>query len=293
MLRSMTGFGRAQGQVSGVEYGVEVRSANNRYQKISTKLPEALFHMEADVEMLIRTRVSRGTVTLTVHMKPSDDRAAYKVNTAAVAAYVDQLKALQVEANPMLRIDLGALLHLPGVCQEPDLEDVVEETREGLMELIGRALDGLVGMRECEGRGLQEDLLKNCDIVSKGVAKVAARAPEAIKDYQQRLAARVEELTRGTDVAIDPHALATEVAIFAERSDIAEEVARLNLHIEQFRQNVDGDGPAGRKLDFIAQELLREANTIASKSNDTETAREAVEIKTAIDRIKEQVQNVE
>ena len=206
---------------------------------------------------------------------------------------MDQLKALEVEANPTLRIDLGSLLQLPGVCREPGLEDLGEETREGLMELIGRAMDGLVGMRECEGRGLREDLLKNCDLVTKSVAKVAARAPEAVKDYQRRLTARVEELTRGTDAAADPHALAAEVAIFAERSDISEEVARLKLHLEQFRQNVSGDEPAGRKLDFIAQELLREANTIASKCNDTETACEVVEIKTAIDRIKEQVHNVE
>ena len=293
MLRSMTGFGRAQGQVSGVEYAVEIRSANNRYLKITTKLPDVLLPVEADIEMLVRSRISRGTVMLTVHMTPSGDRAACKVNTAAVASYLDQLKALEVDANPTLRIDLASLLQLPGVCQEPDQQDQCDQTRQGLIELIARAIDGLIGMRQCEGRGIQEDLLKNCDVVTKTVAKVAARSPEAVKDYQRRLAARVEELTRGADVSVDQQALATEVAIFAERSDIAEETARLSMHVAQFRENVSRDEPTGRRLDFIAQEMLREANTIASKCNDTETAREVVEIKTAIDRIKEQVQNVE
>ena len=289
----MTGFGRAQGRISGVEYAVEARSTNNRFLKFATRLPEVLLPTEGDIEKLVRTRIRRGAITLTVHMKPPDDRAACKVNTAAVAAYVDQLKALEVEANPTLRIDLGSLLQLPGVCQEPALEDLGEETQEGLMELIGRAIDSLIEMRQTEGRGLQEDLLKNCDAAAESLAKVAARSPQVVKDYQRRLAARVAELTRGADVAVDQQSLATEVAIFAERSDIAEEVARLSVHLGQFRESVSSNEPAGRKLDFIAQEMLREANTIASKSNDTEIAREVVEIKTAIDRIKEQAQNVE
>ncbi len=289
----MTGFGRAQGRISSVEYAVEARSTNNRYLKFAARLPEVLLPTEGDIEKLVRTRISRGAITLTVHMKPPDDRAACKVNTAAVAAYVDQLKALEVQGNPTLRIDLGSLLQLPGVCQEPTLEDLGEETQEGLMELIGRALDGLIEMRQREGRGVQEDLLKNCDAAAESLAKVAARSPQVVKDYQQRLAAWVAELTRGADVAVDQQSLATEVAIFAERSDIAEEVARLSVHLGQFRESVSSDEPAGRKLDFIAQEMLREANTIASKSNDTEIAREVVEIKTAIDRIKEQAQNVE
>jgi len=289
----MTGFGRAQGRISGVEYAVEARSTNNRFLKFATRLPEVLLPTEGDIEKLVRTRIRRGAITLTVHMKPPDDRAACKVNTAAVAAYVDQLKALEVEANPTLRIDLGSLLQLPGVCQEPALEDLDEEPQEGLMDLIGRAIDSLIEMRQTEGRGLQEDLLKNCDAAAESLAKVAARSPQVVKDYQRRLAARVAELTRGADVAVDQQSLATEVAIFAERSDIAEEVARLSVHLGQFRESVSSNEPAGRKLDFIAQEMLREANTIASKSNDTEIAREVVEIKTAIDRTKEQAQNVE
>ena len=161
------------------------------------------------------------------------------------------------------------------------------------MELTGRAMDGLVQMRQSEGLVLQEDLLKNCDVVAASLARVAARSPQVVRDYQRRLATRVEELTCGTDVPVARESLATEVAIFAERSDIAEEIVRLSGHLAQFRQSVSSNEPAGRKLDFIAQEMLREANTIASKSNDAEIAREVVEIKTAIDRIKEQVQNVE
>jgi len=293
MLRSMTGFGRAQGQVCGVEYVVEARSLNNRYFRLITKLPEAFASSEIEIEKLIRGRITRGMVTVVIHMKLPDHRAAGRINTEALAAYVAQLEALEVEANPTLRIDLGSLLQLPGVCDEPALDEVRRQTEPGLMELVGKALDDLEQMRRREGLALQEDLLNNCDHVAEGLERIAARAPQVVKDYQKRLTARVAELTQDGLLNIDQDSLAREVAIFAERSDISEEIARLSGHLEQFRQSIADDEPAGRKLEFIATEMLREANTIAANSSDTEIAREVVEIKTAIDRIKEQVQNAE
>jgi uncharacterized protein (TIGR00255 family) len=293
MLRSMTGFGSAGGSVEGVEYGVEMRSVNNRYLKCMVKLPESWSHAEAEIEKLLRERLQRGTVTLTVRMRVPDEQAACHVNTAALSAYLDQIRVLEVDTNPMLRIDLGSLLLLPGVCEPPSLADLCERTKEGLMALIGQALEALVEMRRQEGGALKADLLGNCSAIESNLEAVRARAPAVVVDYQQRLGQRVTELTRAGQVDIDQDQLAREVAIFAERCDIAEEITRLTGHIEQFRQTVTAPEPTGRKLDFIAQEMLREANTIAAKAGDAEIGRAVVDIKTSIDRIKEQVQNVE
>jgi len=291
MLRSMTGFGIAQGQVEGVEYAVEIRSVNSRYFKASIKLPEAWATAETDFEGILRKRLQRGSVTLTVRMKLPDDQAAYQVNNAVLRRYVEQLQVQQ--PDPMLRVDLGSLLELPGVCEPPPLEELCGRTRGGLEGLIDQALSDLIRMRRAEGRVVRDDLLANCQAIEQNLAGVAQRAPTVVADYRDRLAARVAELTHAGEVSVDADSIAREVAIFAERCDVAEEISRLGGHVEQFRATLGADGPAGRKLDFIAQEMFREANTIASKGSDAHIARCVVEIKTAIDRIKEQAQNVE
>ncbi len=293
MLRSMTGFGSAAAAIDGVEYAVEARSVNNRYFKSVVKLPECFAAAETEVDRRVRSRVQRGTVTLTVRMRVSDDKAAYDVNVEALTRYLDQLRPLEIEANPMLRVDIGALLQLPGVCEPPSYEELVAGTSDRLMKLIDEAIDALVSMREREGGEIGRDLQSNCDEIDRRLQVVGDTAWQVVQSYQQRLADRVADLTAGATVQIDEEHLAREVAVFAERCDVAEEVQRLGAHVAEFRRVMDGPDPAGRKLDFIAQEMLREANTIASKTPDADTARAVVEIKTAIDRIKEQVQNVE
>jgi len=293
MLQSMTGFGSAAGQVESVSYVVEIRSVNNRYLKLSCKLPDFLSAAESEIEALVRQRVRRGTLTLSVQTRLPEDKAAGRLNIAAINSYLDQLRTVDVEGNPMLRVDLAALTALPGVYEPPSLEDLADSTQEGLLELVAQAVEALAAMRVKEGGNLKADLLVNCDEVERNLAAVAEIAPRIVVDYQDRLAARVGELTRAGKVKIDEDLLAREVAIFADRCDIAEEMTRLRAHLEQFRQTADLPEPAGRKLDFIAQEMLREANTIASKANNAEIGRHVVNIKTAIDRIKEQVQNVE
>jgi uncharacterized protein (TIGR00255 family) len=289
----MTGFGSSHGQVDGVEYAVEVRSVNSRYFKAVVKAPEGLSWAEVEIDKVLRKTVTRGNVTVNVSVKVPDDQAAYRVNTVALARYIEQLRALEIDANPTLRIDLGSLMALPGVCQPPALEEALAPTRQGLMDLVAQAVKAMVRMRNEEGKALRTDLLGQCDVILENLHAVADHAPRVVTDYHERLTARVKELTHAGAGAVDPEHLAREVAIFAERCDIAEEIARLRMHVEQFREGVAAKEPAGRKLDFIAQEMLREANTIASKANDTRIARAVVEIKTAVDRIKEQVQNVE
>lgn len=293
MLRSMTGFGSAAGRVEGVNYTVEVRSVNNRYLKLSTKLPDFLAGMESEIETLVRRRIQRGTVNLGVQMRLPQDRAAAVVNTAVLSNYLDQLRSMDIEGNPMLRVDLAALMQLPGVCEPPSLDELVEATRDGLMALVGQALDALTDMRRKEGETLRADLLGNCEEIESKLGTIAEFAPRVVAEYHERLTTRVGELTRAGNVKIDEDMLAREVAIFADRCDIAEELTRLRTHVEQFRNTAGSPEPAGRKCDFIAQEMLREANTIASKANSADIARHVVDIKTAIDRIKEQVQNVE
>jgi len=293
MLRSMTGFGSATGLVEGVEYAIEVRSVNNRYLKSHIKLPEGLFEIESRIEALLRERVRRGSVTMTVRMSFRDERAAPRVNASVLSSYLAQLRPLAEADRELVRIDLGAILALPGVCEPPSSQELLAATGDGLLTLATEAFDRLVAMREKEGRQVEDDLLANCAEVERHLAVVAEAAPKVVLDYQQRLNQRVAELTGAGETPLDGEALAREVAFFAERSDVAEEITRLTGHIEQFRQSVSSQAPTGRKLDFIAQEMLREANTIASKANSGAVARSIVAIKTAIDRIKEQVQNVE
>ncbi len=293
MLRSMTGFGAASGQVQGAEYAVEIRSVNNRYLKIAMRIPESLQSLETKIEQTLRTRLQRGSITLVVRMKLPDDQAAWQVNATALLNYLDQLRPLEVEANPMLRLDLGSLLQLPGVCTPPPPEELVERTAEGLLALIEEATEALMKMRQQEGLIILEDLRANVRIIETKLAGISTRSDEVVQLYHKRLTERVEELVARAQIKIDEESLAREVAIFAERSDIAEEISRLTAHLGEFLRTCQTSEPIGRKLDFVAQEMLREANTIASKASDADIALAVVDIKTAIDRIKEQAANAE
>lgn len=293
MLRSMTGFGSAEGEVDKVRYVVEIRSVNNRYFKAAIKLPEGFAAAEPEIEKLLRDGLSRGTVMLSVRLRVAGEMSAFPVNTEALRRYVEQLRLLAVEADPTLRIDLGTLLQLPGVCEPPEMSKLWQRTRGGMMDLIDQAVGRLQEMRRREGQDIRADVVKNIEAIEQHLAAVAERAPTVARDYCARLAERTRTLTGEAGLQIDEDVLAREVALFAERCDIAEEIARLRGHLEHFRHDLDGGGPVGRKLEFIAQEMLREANTIAAKANDVEISRAVVEMKTAIDRIKEQTQNVE
>ncbi|MDP7637055.1 MAG: YicC/YloC family endoribonuclease [Phycisphaerae bacterium] len=292
MLLSMTGFGAAQGKYDGVEYFVEAHSVNSRYFKASMKLPEVWSSAEAEIEKTLRDRLHRGSVMLSVRMKVSGGQAAYLVNTAAATKYIEQIRAFETHGGPALQIDLAAMLQLPGVCTAPPLDDLRQKTRDELVNLVEEALAGLIDMRKREGRAIEDDLLAQCDQIDSNLSAVTEWAPEVAKDYHRRLSARVTELMQEGKFNIDQEQLAREVAIFADRCDINEELSRLAGHVRQFRQACGQREPMGRKLEFVAQEMLREANTIGSKANDADITRAVVDMKTAIDRIKEQVQNI-
>lgn len=292
MIVSMTGYGAAQREDAGHLYHVELRSVNNRYFKAAIRLSDDFAFMESAIEQQLRRKISRGSISLRLYTRDLSESAAQDINLAAVRHYLSQLRS--VAGEPNLRIDLATLATLPGVCQPQELNDDQRENAEKLVHgLVNEAIDQLVAMRAVEGRALAADLLKNCHTVKANLEAIRARTPVVVDEYRRRLMTRVQQLIAESSVALAESDLLKEVAIYAERSDICEELSRLGSHLDQFAAAVASPEPAGRKLDFITQEMLREANTIGSKAGDVEIARCTIEIKGAIDRLKEQVQNAE
>jgi uncharacterized protein (TIGR00255 family) len=268
-----------------------MRSLNNRYFKTSIKLPEHLQSLETDVEKLLRSHVERGSITFTLRMRNTTAEAAYDINRAALRAYLEDVQAV---GEGQATVDLGTLLALPGVCQPKEFDEDVRQREWHVIERLAlEAIEKLIAMRQREGEALREDLLKHTSGLGEHLDALATLAPTVVEEYHKRLRQRVSNLVGDAQLELDKDALAREVALFAERCDISEEISRVRSHLDQFIALCDSREPAGRKLEFLAQELLREANTIGSKANDSEIARHVVEIKGLIDRLKEQVQNAE
>ncbi|HZN68630.1 MAG TPA: YicC/YloC family endoribonuclease [Tepidisphaeraceae bacterium] len=293
MIVSMTGFGDATSERDGTHYAVEIRSLNNRYFKPIIKLPETISGLEPELESMLREKLGRGSITYILKMRSDSAEAAYHINTQALKSYLEQLQGVK-GLDRLVQIDLASLVQLPGVCQEPrDETDEIEKHGPVVRELTIKAIEKLNGMRRREGQQLFTDLMKHLQVISQNLREIAKRAPFVIDEYHKRLSQRVAQLMSKAELKVNEVDLIKEVAVYAERSDISEEIQRLTSHLEAFEQACRDGEHAGRKLDFITQEMLREANTIASKANDAEVARRVVDIKGSIDRLKEQVQNVE
>ncbi len=290
----MTGFGDASSHVGNVAYSVEVRSVNNKFLKTTIRVPERLASLEPELEQMIRAVVSRGSVTLTVTCSESGEAAAHTVNAAALRRYAEQIAgALGVEVGTL---NLAQLVSLPGVLQPPgDEESRLHTARDAIRPLVNLAMEHLIQMRTREGVALTDDLTGHLDLIGERLSRLQEIAPRVVVDYERRLKARMEALLGEAEVITEPETLVREIAVYAEKTDIAEELARLGEHLRHFKDLLASteERPLGRTLDFLSQELLREANTIASKSPDAEMSRLIVEIKGSIDRIKEQVQNAE
>ena len=294
MINSMTGYGEAQGEVDGISYAVEIKTVNNRYFKTVIKLPELASFLEEDIDKLLRKNISRGTINYTLRLKDVSAGALFEIDEHALKAVVEKLSRAGLSSGINGAIDIGNLLSLPGIIQ-PALPDDkrAEQIKKLVLDISQKALDKLKNMRAIEGGYLEADIKKCCTIIAEDLERIRGRSDIIIQEYAEKLKKRVNELLAHAELKIDEEILAREVAIFADRSDISEEVARLDSHLQQFAQCCNGNDQVGRRLDFISQEMLREANTIASKASDTDTTRYVVDIKCQIDRIKEQVQNVE
>lgn len=294
MIRSMTGFGDASAHEGSVTYGVEVRSVNNKFLKTTIRVPERLASLEPELEQMLRAAVSRGSVTLTITCSDTGEAAAYTVNAGALRRYAEQIAdAAGVGVGDL---NLAGLVTLPGVLQPPgDEEQRLHAARKAVRPLVDLAVGHMVQMRTREGVALTDDLSLHLSFIQTRLDRLTEISPRVIVDYERRLKARMEILLGEADVTTDAGVLVREIAVYAEKTDIAEELARLGEHLRHFHDLIvaTDSRPLGRTMDFLSQELLREANTIASKSPDAEMSRLIVEIKGAIDRIKEQVQNAE
>ncbi len=294
MISSMTGYGDAEGQLDGVTYTVEVRTVNNRYFKANIKLPESVAFLTEAIEKLLRKNLSRGTVNYVLRLRNASANVLFDIDETALQAIMERLSRIASSANINCPIDIGSLLNLPGILEPatPD-ENIAEQIRKTVLEISQEAIEKLKQMRAAEGAALEADLKKHCSAIKQDIERICARSEVVLTRYAEKLKKRVNELLAGAKLKLDEETLAREVAIFAERSDISEEIARLDSHLQQLLQGCQTNSQAGRRLDFISQEMLREANTIASKASDTEITSCVVDIKCRIDRIKEQVQNVE
>lgn len=290
----MTGFGDASGSDTGSVYSVEVRSVNNKFLKISTRIPERLASLEPEIEQVVRAIISRGSVTVTVSCTDTDEGAAQEINIAALRKYAEQVA--ESVGCPVESVQVSGLVTLPGVLGPPaDTESRLHRAREAIIPMVKLSLEHLVAMRTREGIALHDDLEGHLEFIAQRLAKINEFAPGVIADYEKRLKTRMDSLISDSGADIGQSDLIREIAVYAEKTDIAEEISRLGEHLVHFRDLLSDESgrPIGRTMDFLAQELLREANTIASKSPDAQMSRLIVEVKGAIDRIKEQVQNVE
>ena len=296
MLQSMTGFGDAKWEMDGYSFLVEIKSLNNRFLKTSIRLPDALNSLEPEIERIIRKTVSRGSVNYALHMRNMSEEGAFDVNHAAVEKYVLNLNQIATlhSQNKGMTIDLATLLQLPGVCQ---LRTFSPEELEKFLDIVEKltrdALKDLQAMRAQEGEALLQDLQENCDVIRRSLSDLKELSGEVVNHYRRRIQEQVNTMLAEAKLSLNEDQLLKEVALFAERSDINEEMSRLEAHLTHFNKACETGEQSGRRLDFISQEMFREANTIASKSNDARISHHVVDMKVAIDRLREQIQNIE
>ena len=291
-MLSMTGYGKGEYVEGGLELTCEIKTVNNRYLDVSIKAPRVFAAYEDVIRNTVRAKLSRGHADLFISFKDKRERpTALTVDTALALSYVAAAKALQ-EACPELANDvtLSSVLRYPEVLKQEDQQCLDEELKTALNTALNRALDNLNVMRAVEGEKLKADMLSRMATIETLVAEVSQRAPLVAAEYREKLTARVKEYLENAQV--DENRLLTEGAVFTDKSNIDEELTRLRSHIEQFR-SICEEGVVGRKLDFLVQEFNREANTTCSKSNDVTITRVGLALKNEIEKIREQVQNLE
>ena len=292
MARSMTGFGRSEQLLGGKSIAVELKSVNHRYFEFSARLPRGCGFLEDKLKSLVQSRVSRGKTDLTLTLvQVEGENAEVHVNTALAASYLAALRTL-AEANG-LPFDVTAvqLSRMPDVLtlQQKSVDE--EELWQNVRTVAEEALERFLEMRALEGERLRTDVLTRLDTIESLVAKVEELSPRTLENYRARLFQKLSEVL--ADRSVDEGRVLTECAIFADRIAVDEETVRLRSHIAQYRSILEKDEPIGRKLDFLTQELNREANTIGSKAQDVEVAAIVVEIKSELEKIREQIQNIE
>lgn len=294
MIRSMTGYGRSQAVVDTMSITVELKSVNHRYFEFSSRVPRNYGFLDEKLKSYIGSRVSRGKVECYVSVENlEDDEIEILVNHSLAKSYLNALKDLAETNELNLRDDLAmsSLARYNDIFTVHKKEADEEKIWNAVKSVAEVAVDKFIAMRETEGEKLKNDVLSRADLILNKVSVIEERSPETVKEYNDKLLARINEFL--SDVQVDEQRLLTECAIFADKVAVAEETVRLRSHIDQLRLFLDSDEAVGRKTDFLVQEMNREANTIGSKAQDVTIARNVIDIKAEIEKIREQIQNIE
>lgn len=292
MLKSMTGYGRSEQQNGNFGCTVEIRSVNNRYIEIHARLPKHLISLELAIKKLIKSRCSRGSFDLnvTLHSNENGMDQTIKPNLGLAAQYFEAFKEIKDKLNLEGAIKIDAVFGLKDIIKVEPL--ALDDSQESMiLSTVDRALDALSQMRREEGKNLQDDILGRLESVATMTRSLQQRQPLVIQEHQNRLKEKVKTLSDG--IELDPIRLAQEVALMADRCDISEEITRLESHLSQFNALIQSEDPLGRKLEFITQEINREVNTIGSKSADYQISQSVIEIKSLLEKVREQIQNTE
>ncbi len=292
MLKSMTGYGRGESAGAGRAFTVEVQSVNHRYLEARARLPRRLAPLEQRAQQEVQRRFARGRFDLTVSERLTGERPRHlRLDRGLAAAYVDVLRQLQAIAGLRGEVTLDHLAAQRDLLIQDEEEESLDAAWADLQPALAAALETLEAMRVREGRALEAEIVAHLDAVAAGLGAVEARAPRAVRAQKERLQTRLAELLDGRP--LDPGRLEQEVAVLADRGDVTEECARLRSHLGQFRALLAEGGSQGRRFDFLLQEMNREANTIGSKSADAEISHLVVTMKAELEKVREQVQNVE
>ena len=290
-MYSMTGYGRADYKDNGIEIKVEIKTVNNRNLDINSKIPRAFICYEDLIRKAIQQKVSRGRLDLFISFNDTREKdITLAIDKGLARSYFEASKTLSAELGSENDISVISLLKNPDIVKQEGITDNYDEFKEILENLVLTACDNLNAMRKIEGEKLKIDMLARVDTIKETVEKITLRAPLVAKEHAEKLKNRIEEVLK--DVKYDETRLLNEVAFFSDKSNIDEELTRLNSHITQFREIVKGEN-VGKKLDFLIQEFNRESNTICSKANDIEVTNLALNLKCEIEKIREQVQNIE
>lgn len=292
MIKSMTGFGRVQETVDGMNVTVELRSVNHRYFEFTAKVPRAYGFLEEKLKTFTNSLVSRGKIECYVAVEQLEEsETTVSVNASLAKGYVDALRQLSEMFDLSADISAAVLSRYPDVLVLQKTAADEERIWNAVRSVAEKAVRRFIEMRETEGAKLKADILSRADTILEHVSFVETRSPQTVKEYNEKLKQRMEELLGSTQ--IDEQRLLTEAAIFADKIAVDEETVRLRSHISQLRTFMEADEPIGRKLDFLVQEINREANTIGSKAQDVEIAKRVIAIKAEVEKIREQVQNIE
>ncbi len=294
MIKSMTGYGRAEALLDGRKWTIEIKSLNHRYTEIFVRMPAALLALEGEVKRKVGERLTRGRVEVVIRIESEaaqEGEMRFDLNLPLLRHYHSLLLQLKETLNLKDDISLGMLAGLKDAFIAKEAEVDLDGAWKGMEAVLEEALSALTEMRKKEGEIIFRDMLMRVDLIKKGLDIIEGRAPKVVEEYHKKLAERVKELTGG--VEIDAARLSQEVAIMADRMDITEEVVRFRSHLNQLDEMLASEEAAGRKIDFLFQEMNREVNTMGSKGNDAEISCRVVEIKSELSRMREQVQNIE